>query len=77
MQLVIPNFIRLLAAGDQPWLIGDDAIISALQNVWNHVYGNKLQFTIERNTIPFDLVRFLFTITFLLTFCLLGGTEVV
>jgi hypothetical protein len=56
-RLVIPNFIRLLLAGEQPWLIGDDVIISELQKVWNHVYGNKLPFTIMKGTVPFELVR--------------------
>lgn len=64
VRLVIPNFIRLLMAGDQPWLIGDDVIISALQNVWDHVYGNKIPFTIGKNTVPFNLVSLLFVSIF-------------
>ncbi len=56
-RLVIPNFIRLLLAGEQPWLIGDDIIISELQNIWDHVYGRKIPFTIQKGTVPFDLVR--------------------
>jgi hypothetical protein len=54
--LVIPNFIHLLLAGEQPWLIGDDVIISELQKVWDHVYGRKVPFTIKKGTVPFDLV---------------------
>jgi hypothetical protein len=55
-------------AGDQPWVIGDDVIISVLQNVWDHVYGNKIPFTIEKNTVPFDLVSLFIIIVLLLTF---------
>ena len=55
-RLVIPNFIHLLLAGEQPWIIGDDVIILELQKVWNHVYGRKIPFTIKKGTVPFELV---------------------
>jgi len=48
--------------GEQPWFIGDDAIISDLQDVWNHVYGRKVPFEIKKATVPFDLVSFLLSI---------------
>ena len=61
-RLVIPNFIRLVMAGEQPWLIGDDIIISDLQDVWDHVYGMRVPFQIKKGTVPFDLVSFFLSI---------------
>jgi hypothetical protein len=55
-RLIIPNFINLILAGDQPWIITDDTVISELQRVWDHVYGRKVEFTIEKGTVPFELV---------------------
>jgi hypothetical protein len=55
-RLVVPNFIRLLLAGEQPWLIGDDVFISELQKVWNHVYGRSLPFIITKGTASFKIV---------------------
>ena len=55
-RLVIPNFINLILAGEQPWVIVDDVIIAELQRVWDHVYGMKVKFTIEKGTVPFELV---------------------
>ena len=56
-RFVIPNFIRLLLVGDQPWLISDDVFISKLQKVWNHVYGKSIPFIITKGTVPFIIVR--------------------
>ena len=55
-QLVIPNFINLILAGEQPWIITDDVIVAELQNIWDHVYGMRLEFMIEKGTVPFELV---------------------
>jgi hypothetical protein len=55
-RLVIPNFIRLLLTGDQPWLISDDVFISDLQKVWNFVYGKSVPFMITKGTVPFNIV---------------------
>ena len=55
-QLVIPNFMNLILAGEHPWIIADDVIISTLQNVWDHVYGSSLEFMVERFSVPFELV---------------------
>lgn len=74
-RLVIPNFIRLLLAGDQPWLIGDNVIISELQKVWDLVYGQELPFTIKKGTVPFDVVS---TVSFQFcsySVCSVGSTE--
>jgi hypothetical protein len=73
-RLLVPNFIRLIMAGEHPWVIDDSVIISDLQAVWNHVYGRRVPFEIKRGTVPFDLVRFLFSIFALLIF-FLGHTE--
>ena len=56
VQLVVPNPMNLILAGEHPWIIADDVIISTLQDVWDHVYGGSLEFTIERSTVPFELV---------------------
>ena len=56
VQLVIPNFMNLILAGEHPWIIPDDVIISTLQNVRDHVYGSSLEFTIGRFSVPFELV---------------------
>jgi hypothetical protein len=56
--LVIPNFIRLIMSGEQPWFIGDDTIVSDLQDVWNHVYGRRVRFEVKRSTVPFNLISF-------------------
>jgi hypothetical protein len=58
-RLVVPNFIHLIMAGEQPWFISDDDIISDLQEIWNHVYGRRVQFEVKKGTVPFDLVSFL------------------
>ncbi len=47
---------------DHSWLIRDDAIVSVLQSIWDHVYGNKISFMIRKNTVLFDLVSLLFII---------------
>jgi hypothetical protein len=58
-RLVIPNFINLILAGEQPWIITDDVIVAELQRVWDHVYGMKIEFTIEKGTVPFELVSYI------------------
>jgi len=55
-RLVIPNFVNAILAGEQPWVVTDDAVIAELQSVWDHVYGMKVEFTIEKGTVPFELV---------------------
>ena len=65
--MVIPNFLNLILAGEQPWLIADNTIISELQRVWNHVYGNRVSFTIEKKSVPFELVRYVSRAVTLLT----------
>lgn len=55
-QVVIPNFVNIILAGDQPWVISDDAVITQLQSIWDHIYGMKVEFTIKKGTAPFDLV---------------------
>ena len=57
-RVVIPNFIRLIMSGEQPWLIADDTIVSDLQNIWNYVYGRRVRFEVKKGTVPFDLVSF-------------------
>jgi hypothetical protein len=42
--------------GEHPWIITDDAIIAELQRIWDHVYGMKVEFMIEKGTTPFELV---------------------
>ena len=74
-RLVVPNFIRLIMSGEQPWFIGDDTIVSDLQDVWNHVYGKRVQFEVKRGTVPFDLVSFFSTQYVLLLIFLSGYTE--
>ena len=61
-QLVIPNFMDLILAGEHPWIIADDVIISTLQNVWDHIYSSNLEFTIEWFNVPFELVSHIITI---------------
>ena len=56
-RLVVPNFINAILAGEHPWVITDDIVIAKLQSIWDHVYGMKLEFTIEKGTVPFELVR--------------------
>jgi hypothetical protein len=51
--------MNLVLAGEQPWMISDDLIIAELQRVWDHVYGMKVEFAIEKGTVPFDLVSFI------------------
>ena len=53
---VIPNFINIVLAGNHPWIITDDTIIAALQQVWDYTYGSNLEFEIKRGTVPFNLV---------------------
>ena len=65
-RLVIPNFINLILAGKQPWIITDDAIIAELQRVWDHIYGMKVEFTIEKGTVPFELVSLNISTVYLL-----------
>jgi hypothetical protein len=65
-RLVIPNTIRLLLAGEQPWVIGDDVIISELQKVWDRVYGRKIPFTIKKGTVPSELISNLSCLTLFL-----------
>ena len=62
VQLVIPNFMNLILAGEHPWIIADNVIISTLQNVWDHVYSSNLEFTIEQFSVPFELVSHIITI---------------
>jgi hypothetical protein len=58
-RLVVPNFVNLVLAGEQPWMVTDDFIVAELQRVWDHVYGMRVEFTIEKGTVPFDLVSFI------------------
>ncbi len=55
-RLVVPNFINIILADEQPWVITDGVVIAKLQLIWDHVYGMKVQFTIEKGTAPFELV---------------------
>ncbi len=64
---VIPNFLNLILAGEHSWLIADNIIITALQSVWNHVFGNRVPFTIEKKSAPFVLVSPVSTMIILLT----------
>ena len=57
-RVVVPNFINLILAGERPWIIADDIIIAELQRVWDHAYGMKVEFTIEKGTVPFELVSY-------------------
>jgi hypothetical protein len=59
--LVVPNFINTILAGEHPWIITDDAIIAELQRIWDHVYGMKVEFMIEKGTTPFELVSLIIT----------------
>jgi hypothetical protein len=61
-RLVVPNFINVILTGEQPWVITDDVVIAELQSVWDHVYGMKVEFTIEKGTAPFELVSHIGTI---------------
>lgn len=58
-RLVVPNFINLILAGNQPWIITDDLIIAELQCIWDHVYGRRVEFAIEKGTVPYKLVSFM------------------
>ena len=72
-RLVIPNFIRLIMSGEQPWFIGDDTIVSDLQDVCNHVYGRRVRFEIKKGTVPFDLVSFVPSQISILLFIFFSG----
>lgn len=54
-QVVVPNFINLALSGNNPWISGED-ITPLLQDIWDRTYGDRLPFTIERGTTPFELV---------------------
>ena len=41
-RLVIPNFINIILASKDPWIITDDTVVLELQRVWNHVYGRRV-----------------------------------
>jgi hypothetical protein len=73
-KLVVPNFIRLIMAGDHPWFISDETIISTLQKVWKFVYGQSIPFEIQKGTVPFELVC-LFLVIYALTQFSLGPTK--
>lgn len=55
-RIVIPTFINLVLSGDKPWIMNEADIIPLLQDVWNHTYGSKIPFKIQKGTVPFELV---------------------
>jgi hypothetical protein len=61
-RLVIPNVINIILAGEQPWIITDDLIITKLQHVWDHVYGQKVELIVEKGLFPLSLYVLLLTV---------------
>jgi hypothetical protein len=52
-RVVIPTFINLILSGDKPWASSEADL--AL-NVWDHTYGSKEPYKIQRGTVAFELV---------------------
>jgi hypothetical protein len=56
--IIVPNFINLVLAGDEPWTTNDKLLIPMLQQVWSktHGPGREKSFEIKVNTAPWQLV---------------------
>jgi len=54
-RVVIPTFINVMLSGDKPWASCEADLAPTLQNVWNHTYGSKVPFKIQKGTVPFEL----------------------
>jgi hypothetical protein len=55
-QVVIPMFINLILSGNKPWASSKADLAPLLQNVWDHTYGSKEPYKIQRGTVAFELV---------------------
>lgn len=55
-RVVIPSFINLVLSGDKPWASSEADLAPLLQDVWNHTYGSKEPYKVEKGTVAFELV---------------------
>jgi hypothetical protein len=54
--IIVPNFINLVLAGDEPWTSNDKLLIPMLQQIWSKTHGREMSFEIKVNTAPWQLV---------------------
>ena len=49
----IPTFLKLAAAGDNPWVIEDQEAVNMLQTAWKKVYGKDIELVVMVNDSVF------------------------
>jgi hypothetical protein len=55
-RIVIPTFINLVLSEDKPWASSETDLAPVLQNVWDHTFGSKEPYEVQKGTVVFELV---------------------
>jgi hypothetical protein len=66
--IVIPSFLKLVVASDNPWMYKEADIKPLLQKVCNYTYGRSLTLDINKGSIPYEIVSPFRYMVHLLTF---------
>jgi hypothetical protein len=56
----IPTYIKFVAQSGDPWTIDDLAAVTAMQKIWNAIYGQTIPYTISTDGPVFAIVHILF-----------------
>ena len=52
----IPMYIKFLAQGGDPWTVDDLMAVTAMQKIWNTVYGKTIPYKISSDGPVFAIV---------------------
>jgi hypothetical protein len=52
----IPTYIKFLAEGGDPWTMDELTVVTAMQKIWNAVYGKKIPYMITTDCPVFAIV---------------------
>ena len=53
----IPTYIKFVAEGSDLWTVDDLAAVTAMQQIWNTVYGKTIPYRISTDGPDFTIVR--------------------
>jgi hypothetical protein len=56
-RVFVPTYIRFVASYDNPWTVRDEDSVSAMQAIWNKVYGSKIEHEIVAQQAVHSVVR--------------------
>jgi hypothetical protein len=53
----VPTYLRFLSSYTKVWTISDNDAVTAMQKIWDDIYGDQIPYNVNVNSAVFKTVR--------------------